>query len=292
MITAFAQELIDALRKSSSHRLTAIVEMARMPAPARQPFLDRHAPNAWPLLNQQRFSNLRDVGPWLVAAAPGSDLQGQYDFHRALTDATSDALCGWLISALPPSALAGHLAQATTAQAPDGHSYMLRFHTELAFPILHARRDLPGIGQLLAPIQSWWVIEPHPERKAWRHYAGYDQPQLAGVPLIQLDQACWDALAGDPLSYSLAEQLREPLAASGFAENCHGTRLGLVGKLLREARAEGLRRPGDLADYVTLLALHGPTLRGMDAWQAALTEACNDGLPLAQALKSRAFPNL
>ncbi|MNT11932.1 hypothetical protein D3C72_1468390 [compost metagenome] len=292
MTASFAQDLINPLRKSPSHRLTAIVEMARLPVPARQPLLDGHAHTAWPLLNQPCFSNLREMGPWLFAAEPDADLQRQYDFHRTLTDKAGDALCGWLISALPPAGLAAHLAQATTARGPDGHTYMLRFHTELAFPVLHARHDLPGIGHLLAPVQSWWVTEPHPERKAWRHYPGYDQPRHAGVPLIQFDQACWDALAGDPLSYRLAEQLREPLTAAGMEENCHGTRLGLVGSLLREARAGGLTRPGDLADYVTLLALHGRKLRGIAAWQEALAEARNDGQPLAQALKVRAFPNL
>ncbi|MEN4922572.1 DUF4123 domain-containing protein [Achromobacter spanius] len=291
MITPFAQELIEPLRKSPSHRLTAIVEMARLPPSERAPLPQRHAHTAWPLLNQQRFSNLREMGPWLFSAGPDADLQSQYDFHRALTEQAGDALCGWLISALPPSELAGHLGQATTALGPDGHTYMLRFHTELAFPVLHARRDLPGIGHLLAPIQSWWITEPHPERRAWRHYAGFDQARQSGVPLIQLDQACWEALAGDPLSYFLAEQLRAPLAAAGMKENCHGTRLGLVGKLLREARAGGLKRRGDLADYVTLLALHGQELRGAPAWQEALEEARNDGQSLAHALKTRAFPN-
>lgn len=291
-MTPFAQGLMKQLREAPSHRLMAIVELARLQAPERQQLVDRYSESARPLLSQDCFSNLRDVGPWLFSPGQQADLQSQYDFHCALTEIAGDALCGWLISALELTRLAAHLGQATTARGPDGATYMLRFHTEQVFPVLHARHDLPGIAHLLAPIRSWWVIEPHPEHKAWRHYAGYDQPQYCGVPLIQLDQACWDALAGDPLSYRLAEQLREPLAAAGMSENCHGTRLGRVRKLLAEAQENGLNRPGDQGDYVTLLTLHGQELQATPAWQEALAEARDDGRPLALALKARIRPNI
>ncbi|HBO0987440.1 TPA: DUF4123 domain-containing protein [Pseudomonas aeruginosa] len=290
-MTPFAKDLVEHLRQAPNHQLSAIVEMAGLGVPDRQPLLDRYRESARPLLYQECFSNLREVGPWLFSPGMPVNIQSQYDFHCSLTDMAGDAICGWLISALEPSRLADHLGQATTAQGPDGATYMLRFHTEQAFPVLHARHDLPGITHLLAPIRSWWVMEPHPEHKAWRHYTGYDQPQYCGVPLIHLDQACWNALAGDPLSYRLADQLHEPLAAV-LTENCHGTRLGRVRKLLAQAREHGLKRPGDQGDYVTLLTLHEQELQASAAWQEALAEARAEGRPLALALKARIFPNL
>ncbi|NWL76211.1 DUF4123 domain-containing protein [Pseudomonas taiwanensis] len=289
-MTPFAKGLVEQLRQAPNHRLSAIVEMARVPEVERQRLTDRYSESA-PILYQECFSNLRDVGPWLFSPGQHADLQGQHDFHCALTEMAGDALCGWLVSTLAFSKLAHHLGQGTTARGPDGGTYMLRFHTEQAFPVLHARHDLPGIAHLLAPIHSWWVMEPHPEHRAWRHYSGYDQPQCWGVPLIQLDQACWDALAGDPLSYHLADQLQEPLAAA-LSENCYGTRLGQVRKLLAEAQENGLNRPGDRGDYVTLLTLHGQELQATPAWQEALAEARDDGRPLALALKARIRPNI
>lgn len=290
-MTPFAKGLVDQLRHSPNHRLSAIVEMAKVPEAERQRLTDRYSENAHPILHQECFSNLRDIGPWLFSPGQNADLQSQYDFHCALTETAGDALCGWLTSALEASKLADHLGQGTTVRGPDGGTYMLRFYTEQAFPVLHARHDLQGIAHLLAPIRSWWVMEPHPEHRAWRNYAGYDQPQYCGVPLIQLDQACWEALAGDPLSYHLADQLQEPLAAS-LSENCHGTRLGLVRKLLAEAQESGLNRPGDQSDYVTLVTLHSHELLTTSAWQEALAEARNNGRPLARALKARILPNL
>ncbi|MDG3714455.1 DUF4123 domain-containing protein [Pseudomonas aeruginosa] len=286
-----AKALVEQLRQAPNHRLTAIVEMARLKAPERQRLVDRYVGTAQPLLQLDHFSNLRHIGPWLFFPGQQADLESQYDFHCELTDIAGDALCSWIVSALEPSKLAGHLAQATTARGPDGGTYLLRFHTEQAFPVLHARHDLPGVATLLAPIRSWWVMEPHPNHKAWRHYAGYDQPQVDAVPLIQLDQECWDALAGDPLSYHLADQLEEPLA-SGLSENCHGTRLGKVRQLLAEARASGLDQSGDQSDYVTLLIRHGEELRGTAAWQEALAEVRGGGRSLAVALKARIRPNI
>ncbi|WP_421549562.1 DUF4123 domain-containing protein [Pseudomonas sp. QD4] len=284
-MTPFAEGIVNELRPLPTHRLTAIVEMARLEAAARQHVIERYA--GWPLLPQPEFAHLRDVGPWLFAASSESCLQGQYDFHCDLTECTSDAICGWLISALPPPDLAEHLSQATVAQGPDGAAYLLRFHTELAFPVLHARRDLPGIADWLAPIRSWWVVSPHPERKAWRHFAGYDKPSLRGVSTIELDASCWKALAGDPLSYRLAGQLLEPLTRSGMHENCHGTRLGLVRELLAQAHHLGLSRQSDKIDYVTLMALQGKSLQGSPIWNEALQEARDQGRPLAQALQLR-----
>ncbi len=290
-MTPFAHGLVEQLRQAPNHRLSAIVEMARVPAAERQRLTERYGETVYPILYQECFSNLRDIGPWLFSPGQSADLQSQYDFHCTLTETAGDALCGWLVSAQEPSKLANHLGQGTTARGPDGGIYLLRFYTEQAFPVLHARYDLPGIAHLLAPVLSWWMMEPHPEHRAWRHYAGYDQPQYCGVPLIQLDQACWDALAGDPLSYHLADQLKETLAAS-LSDNCHGTRLGRVRKLLAEAQETGLSRPGDQSDYVTLLALHGQELQTTPAWQESLAEARDGGRPLALALKARILPNL
>ncbi|MGF6394176.1 DUF4123 domain-containing protein [Pseudomonas plecoglossicida] len=289
-MTPFATELVEQLRQAPDHRLMAIVELARLQDSERQQLQDRFADDALPILYHEQFTHLRHIGPWLFSPGQQTDLQSQYDFHCTLTEMAGDALCGWLVSAQTPSRLVHHLGQGITACGPDGDTFLLRFYTEQAFPILHARHDLPGIAHLLAPIRSWWIMEPHSEHKAWRHFAGYDLPQFCGVPLIQLDQTCWDALDGDPMSYHLADQLQELLGAS-LSENCHGARIGHVRKLVTEAREKGLTRPGDQSEYVTLLTQRGPDLLASLAWQEALAEARDHGRPLAIALQARLLSN-
>lgn len=285
-MSPFAEQLMDQLHEAANLRLTAIVEMARVPLPARQRLIERFAQTAYPILHQHCFANLRDIGPWLFSSGEHLSLDSQYDFHCTLVEIAGDVPCAWLVSALEPSRLANHLGQAATVRGPDGASYLLRFYSEQVFPVLHARHDLPGISELLAPIRSWWALEPHDERNAWRHYEGYGRPDHCGVPPIRLDQACWDALTENPLCFQLSDLLRQALAP-GTTEDGHGIRLARVRRLLVEARECGLHRPADQKDYVIFLTRHGPDLRTNAAWQAALTDARDDAHPLAQALKRR-----
>lgn len=285
-MTPFAENLVNQLRQDPNLRLTAIVEMARLTPPDRQRLVEHFAQAAYPILHQDCFSNIRDIGPWLLSSGERVSLQGQFDFHCTVGEMAGDAQCGWLVSTLEPSRLAHHLGQANIARGPEGNACLLRFYTEQAFPVLYARRDLQGIAQLLAPIRSWWVMTPHPDHGAWRQYPGNDRPEHSGISSLQLDQACWQALAGNPLAYRLANLLQETLAAAK-PKQCLGTRLSHVRTLLAEAQKNGLSRPEDLSDYVIFLTRHGHALRDKPAWQAILADVRDNGQSLAQALKRR-----
>lgn len=284
-MSPFSQRVVDELRRLPDHGLTTIIEMSRLKADARRRLVERFS--GWPLLQQRELENLRELGPWLFAPSAQKNLQGQYDFLCDAADIAGDAIGAWLTSAMSPPQLAGHLSHATTATGPDGATYLLRFHTEWAFPVLHARQDLPGIADWLAPVRSWWIVFPHRERKAWKHFSGQGMATSCRSPAIELDQPCWEALAGDPLSYRLADLLRVPLEKQGQRDNCHGTRLGLVRDLLAQADRIGLSRQIDRIDYVTLMALQGKALAGSSVWNDALQEAKALREPLAQALQAR-----
>lgn len=285
-MTPFAEKLVIQLHEAPSLRLTAIVEMARVPVPVRERLIERFSKAAYPILSQQYFANLQDIGPWLFSSGEFLSVDSQYDFHCTLVEIAGDVPCAWLLSALEPSRLANHLGQAATARAPDGNTYLLRFYSEHAFPVLHARHDLPGIAELMAPIHSWWALESDDQGNSWRHYGGHNRPDHYGIPRVQLDQACWDALTENPLCFQLSDLLREELAP-GNAANGYGIRLARVRRLLVEARESGLHRPADQKDYVIFMTRHGPDLRASPAWQAALAEARDGAQPLAQALKRR-----
>ncbi|HCN46720.1 MAG TPA: DUF4123 domain-containing protein [Pseudomonas sp.] len=282
-MSPFAERLMDQLYEASNLRLTAIVELARVPLEARQRLMERFAHDAFPLLHQPCFANLRDIGPWLFCSGDYLSLDGQYDFHCTLSEIAGDVPSAWLISAMEPSRLANHLGQGTIVRGPQGDTCLLRFYSEQAFPVLHARHDLIGISELLSPIKSWWSMVPHADKLVWCHYACHNQPNRFGVPPIRLDQACWDALNGDPLTYRLAEQLQASLMTLS-SDSKHGTRLAHVRKLLGEARTHGLSRPEDLGEYVILLTRHGQDLRDAPLWQAVLADVRDNGHPLAQTL--------
>jgi hypothetical protein len=285
MSSPFETDLFEPLHQSNAYRLTGLVEMARLSEAERDKLVTYFKARGWPLLQQPQFANLQALGPWLFSSRPSSVVSGQGDFFHTLKQLAGDAVCGWLVSALPPAALATHLSQANIIAGPNGSHYMLRYYTGSALPALHARCDLPGIPEWLAPIHSWWVPVPHPRHEIWKRFAGYDRPDYQRRVPIVLDPACWAALAGDPLGYRLADQLKAPLAAAGRQANCHGTRLGLAQQYLAEARQLGLTNQDDLCDYVKLMALNGDALRDTPAWQQALRDARDQKRPLAEAVQ-------
>ncbi|NER59572.1 DUF4123 domain-containing protein [Pseudomonas sp. MAFF212428] len=290
MSASFATELFRPLQEAQRYQLTGIVEMARLSVTERRVVTNAVDPQRWPLLQQAQFSNLREVGPWLFAPRPGASLAGQHDFFANLNRMAGDAVCGWIVSALPPAELAQHLSHANTISAPDGERYLLRYHTEHSLTCLHACRDLPGVAQWLAPIKDWWFPAANPSRKTWQRLTGYDRSPLTPALGIELDQACWEALAGDPLSHRLADQLQAPLSAAG-QQSCHGVRLGVVQRHLAKARELGLKRQADLIDYVTCMALEGDVLVNLPAWQEALLEARTEGRRLLVAFQAYQYQN-
>lgn len=288
MNTEFADLLIADIRQSATCTMTGLVEMARMEPDQRAELLASYEENAWPLLSQPEFENLRDLGPWLFGPGIHTSLRGQYEFHHALTKQAGDAVCGWLTSELPPSELANHLSQANIVHAPDGEQYLLRYHTEAALPILYARRNQPALRALFAPLTSWWHPLPHLSRKAWTVLSGERVAHSIALPPITLDDSTWKALAGDPVAYALADQLK-PVFAKQPETDCYGIRLGTVQHHLKLARERGLSRNGDLSDYVTFMLQVGERLADDTRWQAAIGEAKDGGRPLSQAFRARRF---
>lgn len=285
MINAFKEQLFIPLRESERYQLTGIVETTRLPPSAPERLLSQFNNRVWPLLQQPEFNNLRSAGPWLCAPPPEATVHGKNDFFGILGKIAGDAVCGWIVSALPAPDLVAHLSQANRVIAPDGNNYMLRYHTEHSLRILHAHSDLPDIVEWLAPIHTWWVPAVRPKYEAWLPLAGADRaPGKCSFPL-QLDQACWEALAGDSLSHRLADQLEASLAAAGQPATCYTIRLALAQQYLAQAREAGLTRQADLIGYVTCMVLHGDALTDSPAWQKALAETCDKPRPLADALQ-------
>lgn len=77
-------------------------------------------------------------------------------------------------------------------------------------------------------------------------------------------------LAGEPLSYQLAELLKGEPSCTALAAACHGTRVGLIQHYLDQAREQGLDREDDLISYVLMLARGGEQLSNSPAWQEAV----------------------
>lgn len=270
MPSPFVRALVKVLRTSDRYRLSAIVEMAHLSPKAREDLIQYYSQRCWPLLQQGQFSNLRSMGPWLFGSRPGSDVSAQYDFTWQLEQGAEGAVCGWIVSALPPAELALHLSQANIVTGADGHSYLLRYHTAVALQVLGSHRHLPGVSEWLAPILHWWAPIAPAHKHLWVQVAGGDQPEAAHVKPITLDEHCWAALAGDPLSYQLAEVLKDDLPYPAFADTCHGTRVGLIQHYLDQAREQGLAREEDLITYVLMMARDGDQLNTSPAWQEAI----------------------
>lgn len=286
MMSPFINAVVTALRESPRYRLSAIIEMARLSSAARGKLKEHYAERCWPLLQQEQFANLRDVGPWLFGARPGSEVSGQYDFLCNLGEAAGPEICGWITSALPPEQLARHLSHASMVSGTDGHPYMLRYHTPSAMRVLSARRDLPGITDFLAPIQYWWVPVVHPQTPRWCSIPGYDRPDADRPIILALDEACWEALAGDPLSHRIAEILKHEPSSPGLPEHGHSERLGLIQYYLNEGREQGLSREDDLITYVSLLARYGEKTTNTPGWPAALADACDNRSSFADGVQN------
>ncbi|WP_411382966.1 DUF4123 domain-containing protein [Pseudomonas sp. L7] len=288
MLSPFIQSIVTTLRKSNSYRLSGIIDIASLTPSARDKVQEHVSTYCWPLLQQAQFANLQAAGPWLFSARPGADVSAQYDFLGALDECAERAVCGWIISALAPEQLARHLSQAAVATGPDGHRYLLRYHTATVLKVLDNRRDLPGVRQLFAPIHRWWFPEPtlNPNEQSWRSLTGADQPESLAVPAIHLDADSWAALAGDPLSYHLAKLLRKENTAPAFDRACPGTQIGLIDLYLRQAREHGLTRDKDLITYVLMLACNGDNLADTPAWQQALSATCEQQTALVDNLQT------
>ncbi|MBH3397933.1 MULTISPECIES: DUF4123 domain-containing protein [Pseudomonas putida group] len=280
MPSPFIRAMVEVLRTSDRYRLSAVVEMANLSPRARETLTQHYTGRCWPLLQQAQFSNLRAVGPWLFSSRPGSDVSGQYDFQWQLEQGAMGAVSGWIVSALPAAQLVQHLSQANSVTGPDGHAYLLRYHTAAVLQVLDTCRELPGVAEWLAPIHCWWSPVAHPNKRLWVQIAGGDQPRMIHVPPITLSEDCWAALAGDPLSYQLAEMLKHEPSCAAFTAVCHGTRIGLIQHHLNQARAQGLDREQDLVSYVLMMARAGEQLCESPAWQDAIAATREQRTPL------------
>lgn len=282
----FIEAVLATLRESPRYRLTAIIEMAKLSVADREKLKEHYDQCCWPLLQQEHFANLRDIGPWLFGARPGSDASGQYDFLWVLGRQAGNAVYGWLISAMPPEQLAKHLSHANVVAGTDGETCMLRYHTSPALRVLNARRDLPGVTDLLAPIYHWWVPVAHPKKTLWYRVLGHNRPDTIHPPTLVLDEDCWKALAGDPLSHRLAQILQNKKPIPALPENCHGTRLGLIDHYLDAAREQGLSRDDDLITHALMMAENGEELDRTPAWHEAVAAARDHQSSLSDAVET------
>lgn len=291
MPSPFIRTVVEVLRTSDRYRLSAIVEMASL-SPGVQEKLTRHYEDrCWPLLQQTQLHNLRTAGPWLFGSRPGSDVSAQYDFQWQLEQLASGAVCGWIVSALPTAQLARHLSHANIVTGADGHLYLLRFHNAAALRVLDTYRELPGISEWLAPIHHWWSPVAHPNKRLWLQVSGADQPPSLHLPQITLNEDCWAELAGDPLSYQLAELIKNEPSCAALATACHGTRVGLIQHYLDQAREQGLDREEDLISYVLILARHGEQLSSSQAWQDAIVATREQQTSLMDNVQRRLHAN-
>ncbi|WP_367599534.1 DUF4123 domain-containing protein [Pseudomonas fulva] len=286
MTNTLFEKLFLPLRKTAGYQLCAVLELSSLgPEPLKR-LVQREQRLLHPLMQQEEFSNVRQCGIGLYAVNGKATVQSQSDLFWQLNELAPDAICGWIVSALPSADLATHLAQANTVLAPDGQRYLLRYHTEQCLRVLHGRKDLPGLVEWFAPIHSWWVPYPDANEEIWGCLKGGDRPATQALRDLTLDLACWEALAVDPLEHRLADQLKTSLTASGQAKQCHSVRLGRVRKYLKAARDAGFIEQQDLITYVTHFALLGDRLTLEPIWQTAVKESLEQSLPLAQRLQT------
>lgn len=275
-------ELFRPIINSERYRLATVLELSLLDADQRLKLQRRANASVVPLLKQREFSNLREVGAVLCARAHDATAQQQADFLWFLEQVAGDAICACIVSALPVDALAAHLAQANWVRAPDGQRYLLRYYTEPCLRTLHSRKDLPDVAEWFAPIHRWWTPYPGTCGKSWGYFIGDDTAATRTLNGLQLDRACWEALAGDPLEHRLADELKRPLEG-----RCHVTRLSLTRKYLAAARQDGFVEQADLITYVTALALFGEEIKRSPDWQAATQKALQHRRPLAEYFQAR-----
>lgn len=283
--TNLGNEIVEVLR-NPRYRLTGIVEISRLSERDRSELLRRIKEYALPLLQQPEFANLQALGPRLITPAPDYGLDGQWGNYWDVEHYGKEGICAWIVSSMPPPELLVHLSQANRTVAPDGNSYLLRWHIARSLQALHARRDLPAVREWLAPIHKIWLPVPDPGRERWVCLEGEDRAPISQGNAFELDSACWQALTGDPLEYTLADAIGTAMAAAGMTGQCHTIRLGIARAHLRAARKAGLSRQQDLISYVTMMTLNGDALAESAAWTQAVAEASELKRPLADALQA------
>jgi hypothetical protein len=286
MTSDLRTHLFEPLHACDRQRIMAIVELSKLSPSTRASLMQRFGDFAMPLLCQPCFKNLQAQGPCLIGRGHSGTIHGQYEIFALLSSEAGEAVCGWIVSRMPQAELVKHLSQANVVRAPDGRDYLLHYHAENALRILHARLDLQGIAAWLMPIHSWWIPVGHVASNLWTCLSCPDRPEGASAKTLELDPACWAQLAGEPLSFRLADLLASSLAAHGLPPMPYGRRIALVRHLLPLARKEGLSTDDDLTDYVILSSLYGSELTRTRAWQAAIGEARDARGSLALALRS------
>lgn len=286
MSNKFKDHLFRPLHACERNQLIGVVELARLSPASHQRYWHTLRNQSWSILQQPELAHLQPYGACLCSHRPDATLHAKNDFYGLLTQVAEEALCGWIISSLPAEPLLIHLMQANHVIAPDGESYLLRFHIPHSLQVLHARQDLPGLAQWWAPVHSWWIpIGIHGGAPTWSCLPGHDRPPATDSLILELDEPCWEALAGDPLSQQLTEQLKAFMSTPTKAQTSHSICLGRVQQHLSKARELGLTRQTDLGQYVTCMVLGGAGLPDSPAWQKALDDARNQTSTLAQALQ-------
>lgn len=275
MSDLFRRLNIDLVEYPLSH-LVMLIEGGLLCAEDRKRLHDNAHISLHSLLPQPEFDNLREHGPTLVAwqACSGDGLAALSPLYGMGQHQLRDVLCGWLVSACPPESLAKHLAQANRIIAPDGDAYLFRYHAAAALHTLSDRNDA-WAQAFFSPLVTWWWRTPSPQdqRAAWRGHRGHARPQPEALPPLRPDDHLWRALVGgDRESYALLHNL-ERLTPAPFATECPGERLSKVTHLLEQARAHGLKRKLDRADYVLWCLTNPSPPERLPHWPNALSAA-------------------
>jgi hypothetical protein len=259
--------------------LYAIVDMGRLPDARREETYRRlEALDVFPLLVDPAYEILKPHAAHRVAHRR-ADAAQNLTLLKELIDCTSDTVSAWIVCKLPPAHMARHLSQGSFAHDKNSKRYLLRYYDPLVTPILYRLAKVQWTRWFFGPMVSWWYPLTTPDGDTWRRLGGgaLVSPQDAKkyisekpVPLV-LSEELWEALAGDPLPYRLANTLAET-NPEFFESECYGVRVAQIEELLAAARRLGITQQNDLTTYVWA-ALKHPDLPADPRWQNAVRHA-------------------
>lgn len=273
-LSVVEQAWVDA--KRNEQNCYAIVEVGLLPDAERLHLLQTEFLKQ-SLMQQDEFAALREHGPWLLDI---SHLEFN-DFLALEGLAGTQALMGWIRTDCSFTDLAKHLSNALLAEDDASSVYLLRSYTPTTLPLLYARNDAPWHAWLFGPLQDWWL--PNAEGD-WQCLSGFGLEHPSDYQPLHLDAGLWQALALDPVVFSLTSEL-EQSAAEVFTSECHGDRLTQVTRAVEAGRSEGLQEPADLNLFATLQLFDPDFPANHPKWPQVVSQVQEQRKPLAQTLQ-------
>ena len=235
--------------------------------------------DARPLLTVPGYEVLTPHGPVLVShtLAPSDPVLTAVNMDHMLAS-KPDSISAWLVSTVPPAALAKHFEQAFVAVDEGQKRYLLRWYDPLGLPVLYKVADRQWARWFFGPLASWWYPIVTKDGERWRRLEGGGQNAPAAPVQLVMTEELLEALASDPFPYQLVNYL-EQRDATVFGSKCYGVRVAQVEEMIAEGRSKGLANQADLSAYVVGL-LKAPELSHQSGWQAAVAAATSGEAPL------------